>query len=519
MKKWKVLALSALCITCFATATACKEKEEPQTNSLVGFVDETVEIELGDSIFVGDFLEIYDEQNNLYRATFELTDSTGDYVTLLKNEFTVEDSIGYTLVLNAHDPKTGEIIATRTVQLKTVDKSAPLITVGDMVQYGVIGQEVSVPLTFDDASEDYSTSVSVMRVPYSVSKNGYDESAGQNLTVEYESENGVATFTPTLQGRHKIIVEAWDGTDKEEAKTASVYRTKAFYLDVKTSEGEIEGFDLPSSKVAAYGLNPETGKGHKDYAGNSVEWKEEYQGRYGVVSMKPAKTATYGGQDYGAYYLRSTVQDKNFMKGAGDITQNTLWDYVSMWIYIEGESGETVTVAGMSTHGKRERVPCNTWYEYRVTLDSFIKMGFNSPWNTFSTSITNYDNYLILNVKGADKTDYRVYVDSFAYVKTADAFSVSVADSGNSDNKANITVTPNAGYETKLANAKLANAKYTYYVRALKTGETSAKAITATEDGTFTYDAAQWTKYWVCAQVEIDGEIYLSHCIYELPTA
>ena len=514
MKKWKILALSALCVSCFATATACKEKEEPQTNSLVGFVDETVEIELGDSVFVGDFLEVYDTENNLYRATFELTDSTGDYVTLLKNEFTVQDSIGYTLVLNAHDPKTGEIIATRTVQLKTVDKSAPLITVGDMVQYGVIGQEISVPLIFEDASDDYSTSVSVMRVPYSVSKNGYDESAGQELTVEYESENGVATFTPTLQGKHKIIVEAWDGTDKEEAKTASVYRTKSFYLDVKTSEGEIEGFDLPSSKVAVYGLNPDTGKGHKDYAGNSVAWKEEHMGRYGVVSMKPAKTATYGGQDYGAYYLRSTVQDKNFMKGAGDITKNTLWDYVSMWIYIEGEEGEKVSLCGMSTHGLCQDVPCNTWYEYRVTLDSFIKMGFNSPWNTFSTSITNYDNYLFLNVQGANqKTDYTVHVDSFAYVKGADIMTVTATDSGDSDNKANITVTPSAGYETALANAT-----YTYYVRALKTGSTSAKAITAT-NGTFTYDAAKWTKYWVCVKVEIDGETYLSHCIYELPTA
>lgn len=409
MKKWKILLLSALCISCFSVA-ACKDKETA-TNPLVGFVDETVEIEIGDIFSLRDFLNVYDEENSLYKATFELTDSEGNPVTLLANEFTVEDKVGYTLVLNAHDIKTGEIIATRTVQLKTVDKSAPIIAIGDMVDYGVIGQEIRVPLIFDDASQEYSTNVSVMRVPYSVAKNGYDESAAQAVTVEHVSKGSEASFTPTLQGRYKIVVEAWDGTDKAAAKESAVYRSKHVYLDVKTSEGEIEGFDLPSSTAAVYGVNSETGKAEKALSGNGVAWHETFNGRDGVISMKPAKTNEYGG----AYYVRSTTKTTDFYKFGTDITQNTMWDYLSAWIYVAGEEGETVEVSGEYNRFP-QTVPCNTWYEYRVDMEYFVLRGWNRPWDTFSNrSNVNWDSRTFLYVGEGTEADYTVYMDCFSY--------------------------------------------------------------------------------------------------------
>lgn len=518
MKKWKILTLSALCISCFALATACKEKEEPtNTNELVGFVDETVEIELGDIISVHDFLKVYDEAGNLYNATFLLTDSAGNSVSLLKNEFTVEDSVGYTLVLSAHDPQTGEVIATRTLQLKTVDKSAPLISLLDMEEYGVVGEAFSVPLMFDDASENYTTSVTVLRVPYRVALNDYDESAAQEVSVEYVSKGDKATFTPTMKGRHKVIVEAWDGTDKEAAKTATLLNEKTFYIDVRSTAGEIEGFDLPSSTKAAYGYNTEKATGDKETPGNSVEWHETFNGKEGVVSMKPATTDSDGG----IYYLTSMDKSTSFYGSFGtDATKNTLWDYVSVWIWIAGNDGETVEVSGRYGFNAQQ-VPCNTWYEYRQYLDYFVRMGWGSIWRTFSNELRYYtsgankgqryysdDNRSILYV-GSDATaDYTVYVDSFAYVKTDDAMDISVSDAGSGT--ASIVVTPKDGYD-------FTNATYTYFARALA-GTASAKTLTVT-DGTFTYDAEKWTKYWVCARVEVNGKTYFKHFIYELPTA
>lgn len=513
MKKWKLLVLSALCISCFSVA-AC-QKEEEKTNELVGFVDETVEIELGDIVSLRDFLEVYDEENNLYRATFELTDSSGSSVTLLANEFTVQDALGYTLVLSAHDPKTGEIIATRTVQLKTVDKSAPLITVGDMVEYGVIGEEIYVPLVFDDASQVYSTSVTAMRIPYSVAKNEYDESAAQKVAVEHVSKGDGASFTPTLQGRYKILIEAWDGTDKAAAQEAEVYRSKEMYLEVKTSEGEIEGFDLPSTTVAAYGVNPDTDKAEKTLAGNSVEWHETFNGRDGVISMKPAKTNTYGG----AYYLRSTTKTTDFYKYGTRIDKNTLWNYVSAWIYVDGEAGETVEVSGEYDYDKRT-IPCNAWYEYRIGMDYFVKRSWNRPWDTFSTEPNvSWDNRSFLYV-GEDATaDYTVYIDCFSYEKDEE-ISVNVALDA-SGSVAMINVSENAGYD-----GALDGATYEYVVRGYGTqeqwNETKQAMETVEITNTFTVfngkfiPTPEYTEYAIGVWAKCNGTDHFAFTSYSV---
>ncbi len=495
MKKWKLLVLSALCISCFSAA-ACKKEEEQPTNALVGFVDETVEIELGDIISLHDFLEVYDEENNLYRATFELTDSAGNKVTLLANEFTAQDTVGYTLLLSAHDPKTGEVVATRTVQLKTVDKSAPIITIGDMVEYGVIGQEICVPLMFDDASQVYSTNVLAMRIPYSVAKNGYDEEAAQEISVVHVSKSDEACFTPTLQGRYKIVVEAWDGTEKEAAKETNVYRSKEVYLDVKTSEGEIEGFDLPSSTVAAYGVN-ENVKGDKTVAGNSVQWHETFEGKDGVISMKPAKTDSYGG----AYYVRSTTKTTDFYKFGTDITQNTMWDYVSAWIYVAGEDGETVEVSG--EHNRfPQTIPCNTWYEYRVGMEYFVVRGWNRPWDTFSNRANvNWDSRSFLYVGEGTEADYTVYMDCFSY-ETA-YITATAAWNGS---KVAISVEK----DESVANEQLV---YTY-----KVVDSNGNAVAVNTDGTFLPTGLGDT-YDITVTTTVNNREYTTSFTYEYSIA
>ena len=327
-----------------------------------------------------------------------------------------------------------------------------------------------------------------------------------------------ATNNNLIYGANKFMTFA-DGVDN--AKITTDFAMDRAYTFIQTHDYEqdalaLDYFDSPSTKAAAYGMSGTNTS--KSVMNETAEWHEAYEGRYGVISLNRTRQQTWTNV-YNVYHVMSTVRDKDYMdeQEIADITENTLWDYVSMWIYIAGEDGESVTVAAQQGRGACE-VPCNTWWEYRIALDVFV-IYCKTPWNTlgYDSALTSANNACLLAIQS--ETDYTVYVDSMAYVKTEDAFSVSVADSGNSDNKANITVTPNTGYENAFENAT-----YTYYVRAYGTVESSGKAkeeaITATT-GKFSLVKSDrvWTKFWVCVKVEIAGELYLSHCIYELPTA
>ena len=147
MKKsnqWTILALSVLSSACF-TLAACNASSSstgggvssssansssessssvaPKEIKLVDFEDGVVEVEIGETFSLRDYMKVYDEDGVLYNVGIVLTDSQGNAVDHLAYQFTIADKTGYTLVLTARDPIDGEGIKERTLQLTTVDKS------------------------------------------------------------------------------------------------------------------------------------------------------------------------------------------------------------------------------------------------------------------------------------------------------------------------------------------------------------------------------------------------------------
>ncbi len=335
-----------------------------------------------------------------------------------------------------------------------------------------------------------------------------------------------ATNNNLIYGANKFMTFA-DGVDN--AKITTDFAMDRAYTFIQTHDYEqdalaLDYFDSPSTKVAAYGMSGTSAS--KSVMNETAEWHEAYEGRYGVISMKPATTKTASSVTYGVYYVKSTVRNSEFNRPSHkDITRLTDWDYLSMWIYIEGEDGETVTVtANTNGTGKYENVPCNTWWEYRVYLYTFIGNGMYRPWNNFASSSNNSgdDKISTLAVLG----ERTVYVDEVKYVEDNDVMNLGLEFTDETNNYATITATLKEGVSitpTKVTlfargfndetfvsgSVKSSGAGNAYNMpnkgREMEWNEDSATCPIAVDL------SKTFNNFWIYARFELDGVTYSSH--------
>ncbi len=464
--KWTILALSVLSSACF-TLAACNAGSSstgggvssssansssessssvvPKEIKLMDFEDGVVEVEIGETFSLRDYMKVYDEDGVLYNVGIVLTDSQGNAVDHLAYQFTIADKTGYTLVLTARDPIDGEGIKERTLQLTTVDKSAPYIGVGIMPDYGVTGELTEIPVSFTDQSTEICSNVLVQKIKYNAATKEYDEGMYEDINVDYDHGDEKATFTAATPGRYKITVESWDGAkeDKAEAQSNKVYRARSWYYQVKgtVSAGEIEGFDTPETTVASYNGDvnaaeedlvyqtdnqgriitfidtnndgsPDTATPlteelkaqgykpqilYKEMPNKTAVWHEEWKDHYGVVETKGVPVVSGEGETATttySYFFKSTYRTTSFYRYGVDAegkedkniswVDDTRWNYLSVWVYVDGEDGETAEISAKYNIGKKT-VNCNEWVEMKFTKTEISNFGGN-PFNIFSPS-------------------------------------------------------------------------------------------------------------------------------------
>ena len=502
-----VLATLSLSLGAFAS---CNKTEEKGV-ALVNFTDETIEVELGTMFSVKDYLDIYDENDVLYGASVEIKDSNGNDVSTLGYEFVVEDETGYTLVITARHPETGETVAMRTLALKVVDTSAPLITIGDFPAYGVVGEDLKIPVRFMDASADYNTNVLVERIPYNPDPEvaDYDESLAQSLEVGYESKGKSATFTPEKPGQYKITVEAWDGVDKAEAQTAKLYRSKSVWATVRSAyyEADIETFETPDTVDAAYVYDKSRSEAEqapyqrvdsdgqtrtrwKEFKNANAKWHEEYAGKFGVLQTDGVVDTEY---NWTKYYVMSSTRDAHYYScGASDTGKATAettwqtderWDYVSVWTYVAGNDGETVNVRILNNIEKT--VNCNEWFETRAYKETIIAnhTHMGTPSNVFGGG--NHSYTPLITVK--DNANRLVYVDQITYERNP--FNVE-ATYDFANNKMKINVTKDSSVKEELS--------YTYTVT-----DIGGNPVTLDADKSFA--PTSWLDYTFTVSANVNG--------------
>ena len=119
-----------------------------------------------------------------------------------------------------------------------------------------------------------------------------------------------------------MTVSAHNGTEKAQD---TFVREKSVYIDVISipTANEIESFETPASKFSAYSVNVQ-GNPSKGYLNTTGVWYPHFEGRYGVLEIKPskytAKTSNNSAKD--GYHLQSSFRDESFY------ATNESWDYV-----------------------------------------------------------------------------------------------------------------------------------------------------------------------------------------------
>ena len=385
--------------------------------------------------------------------------------------------------------------------------------------------------------KDYTVSVAKegMQAVITTSRNQADST----ITVKANGNDVTVTdgkFDLVLGNVYTVTATAFIN---EEQRTATC--TYSYTLDDVMPANEIEGFYNADSVNAAYGVKEGTTTLDKTTHNDTAAWvasKEDKNGviKEGVLSLNKTFTHSSGA----AYALMSTVRNSDFY-GASTVNQwknDTRWDYLSIWMYIEkpeGETAETTTICrvwGRAT----VTVPFDTWFEYKLTKEA-LSNDMSRPFATLSgsqgtnTSNSAYNGWNVpLFYLGGDKYqgDYKVFVDSISYEKH-DVFEVT-ATQNEQTHEITVTINPNEG----ITLADFSDINYRIVFRGneqaknIQTGTTEALSFTFTpnpyEDRWFTDNPSTTETYGICVtltynDVKYTGYYNISGVTYAQQTA
>ncbi len=180
-------------------------------------------------------------------------------------------------------------------------------------------------------------------------------------------------------------------------------------VTTEKSSRVIEGYAKVNSK---YTQNP-SALWHNSVTDNNNETRK------GVVSCQAIDTTYYN------FHIRSYNRTQKFYKkGNLNTTDDPSWDYISVWLMIEGPAGETTTIYRNWT-SYPEEVPNNVWYEFKITKEQYSTSPTNPdrvnysiyPYYDFSCDRdTNRMSLISLGHTPANK-DVTIYFDQISYEK------------------------------------------------------------------------------------------------------
>lgn len=293
MRKFLILILSLLTVLCTGLAAACGDTDS--SVGLVDFNDVTVEAEIGSVFSLQPYLVVADKDGKTYHTSVDVKTKEGNAVETLMYEFNADDHNGYIVNVSVEiDGKTYN----RKVTINMKDTSSPSIAIADLPDFGTTGEEYQVKYTVKDANRTSSEL-----------KITFVNADGSETPVEHVD----GKFTPSKPGEYKFTVTATD--DKGNPSST---RSKLFVVRDVLNDYSLEEFsDKFSVDNATNNL-----KGVSD--GKAI-FLDELDGRYGVVGQT-SKAA------YHNFYYRF-----NRTQSWLDSVDEASWDYISIWLYIDGE--------------------------------------------------------------------------------------------------------------------------------------------------------------------------------------
>ena len=441
-KRIAIILLTFVGILCIGICGCVNESKNQTKDSLFsGFTDSTIDVFYGEFFSIEEFLKAYDENGKAYSVAAIVKDSAGNRISLLKNSFTVTDATGYTIELSLLDEDNGSILKTRNVTVVTKDNPAPFITIGNVVETAVIGDTINVPLSFISKSDNFTSIVKVERLNFDTALQDYKETGAESVDCDYRSKDEEVTFIVNKSGRYKVTVSAHNGTEKAQD---TFVREKSVYIDVISipTANEIESFETPASKFSAYSVNVQ-GNPSKGYLNTTGVWHPQFEGRYGVLEIKPskytAKTSNNSAKD--GYHLQSSFRDESFY------ATNESWDYVSVWVYVEGAENEEVTMSTSWYNTCKTTVKCNEWVEYRLNktgaLNVSVLNGIKSQeviakWLAYRINGSTAP-LLAIDTESESIGNRKIYIDSISYDKA-----ITFKASGKAETGSSITLTASA---------------------------------------------------------------------------
>lgn len=358
--------------------------------------------------------------------------------------------------------------------------------------------------------------------------------------ADYEALK-TATANGYIYGVDKCMSFA-DGVDYSDLAADFADRNYSFVWAAANTDSEIELFNAPSKTAAAYNYY-QGGSNGKSEVNPTAKYYDEFAGRYGVVSLKSSDyyhnqvkhyvhketgaDTTEQPDDYSSDIYSTYVEYNDFTKEAGAGASiaagwryyfasasgysrsngdwdSEVWDYMSIWLYIEGAQGGSVTVS--EQYGRSvATVPYNTWYElkYETYRSYFDDNNFNESNakyrplfiipGTGDYAVTEaYDQANIFDMTN----NTTVYIDDITFgINPLKSLSVAKVDS----TKAQITATKSA----------LVTENITYTVRT-----PSGTALTVEDDLTFATNFAG--TYTVTASVQYNGETFTKTAEYTI---
>ena len=337
-KSFKSIVAVIVALMCILSVAACKKskgKDGTESVALVGFEDETITVELGDTVNVQPYLTVLDEDGNSYHAQAVIKTKAGADVRLLSNEFSATDTEGYIISVSVEVPKSKNsdeyVTRTRKITINTGDTTKPSIIVGDLPEFGTTGETYTVSYTV----KDYNPTTSTLSIVFV-------EADGTETPVQHN--NG--TFTAAEPGEYKITITASDGINEPNTKVIT------FFVRDTMKDYMLEEF---SDKLSV----DDATNYIKGYSSTPAVWLKEFEGRNGVVGQK------YDAHQLGKDGYHNFAYKFNRTKAWMDEVDEDDWDYVVISLYIDAEGTFTLN-SRMWVFGEFEG---KKWNELKITKD------------------------------------------------------------------------------------------------------------------------------------------------------
>lgn len=341
------VVLTALCLAVCMVGCNGKSGGFP---SLVGFVDETIEIGYGETYALQ--LSASDADGNAYELTASVVTADGDEVAVNSGRFLVNKKCDYIITYTL---SYGGVAKSRTVTAKVVAKKAPVVNVDGLGGTVAKGMEISVPAA--TAYDYFDGELSADKITVKAYQKAAEAEGGD---TEVTVENG--KFTAAEAGEYYIVYTA--SNSKGVTGTARItYEAKEVseLVNIVTVDANTAGKGIYNPDIASYYIaagDDEIKNFTGGYNGNAVKMQVYNNQNYRIKCALAADTVRFIGREYNSVSMWIAV-------GGLTIGQADFWDPVERAKPID-ERKVLVFSQGNRNIGQ--------WIKISMTVDEFAEL-------------------------------------------------------------------------------------------------------------------------------------------------